>query len=473
MSKEVVRRLKLFVFKGFLRSAYALNFDFLILKVASRFLVELDHEGRPSPAPVRRNDDAIHVLVLNRLHHKSLVTVLAARPDIRLSAISWEFLAFLLAAFVREPTIKEERNHTATLGIRHEFRMASDTSSIGRGRAAYRAFLRRFLPRFLERYGIVAVVNTDCRYRREADFSRVASECGYPHICLPRDAMFIIAGTFSESVRRHTTLGTFHGDVLLVQNSVTRDVFVKSGHARPDQVEVIGAVQAGLMIGELLAASSTLPSEPTVLVCTWPTRRTARDGTVFNLAEPARDTIRAVARLAPRRKDVQFVVKMKPIHVSRGQKDDLLQAIALETGEETPANIRFVVDEETTASLIARCTIFVGMQSTSVLEAGLARRLIILPHFKELRERNGADDVLMYYDCCSLYDVPDTPVDFEATVERRLEDPTVPEEVHEERMGMFERHVSSIDQSAEEACVAKMKALVEARRPERLALSRA
>ena len=109
-------------------------------------------------------------------------------------------------------------------------------------REAYRGFLRKFLPVFLRRLGVDIVVNSDARYRREADFVRVASELGVPHICYYREALYMQPAQFKHAVDRHRLLGPFYSRFIAVQNAVARQTFVEANICPHLKILLFGGV---------------------------------------------------------------------------------------------------------------------------------------------------------------------------------------------------------------------------------------
>lgn len=466
---ELIFRAKLFAFKVVLRTVDLVQAHGLLVASFDRFIVGIDHDGVLKN--VRRSDrsDIPTILFLNHPHYPAVAKTLAAREDLNCLAISQGLLKFLLAAFVHEYTTHEkavlarrydstENNNLKPYGIRHDFRMAEPGSRIDKGRRNYQAFLRKILPSFLERHGIDLVFNSDARYRREADFSRVASELGYPHICMPRDSMFIVPSMFANSVRRHKNLGTFHGDQLFVQNEATRQVFLQSGHAQEDQVSVLGSIKMDDFIQHLNSGAKFLPARKMVLMFTWPLDRRTQDHTVIDLHGPAKDTIRAMTRLALQRPDVDFVVKMKGIHIQTGQRSSLQEVVSTIEGVSNGLeNLKFYGDEKSSSDLILSASVICAMQSTTVLEAAASRKPVILPHFKTLRDTPSADEVLMFGDCRELFDVPDTEDDMVELIEQRLEDANIPDAIHQARLDLFERHIAPLSGDGTERCVNLLK----------------
>lgn len=102
------------------------------------------------------------------------------------------------------------------------------------------------------------------------------------------------------------------------------------------------------------------------------------------------------------------------------------------------------------------------MQSTVVLEAAVAGKPVILPHFREMCEREGSEQVLMYQDYRDLFDVPDDAADLKRMVMERLANPQIDEETMCRRRAMFEAHVSPLTGEATDVSLDLIRSLARA-----------
>ena len=440
-------RLQMFALKVLVRCAEIFGAHSMLVPLCSRFISEIGNDGSLKPVSMNHDASKPTILFLNRGHYPGAIQVLASQPNIRCLDLSWEFLRYLLGSFVREPSRKEKLE--STHGVRSEFRMAGSETKINKCREKYRAFLRKFLPLFLARQGIDIVFNSDERYRREADFTRVASELGFPHICYPRDSMFIIPSTFKNAVKRHQYLGRFWGDHIVVQNEVTRQVFLQAGYAREDQISVLGCIRMDRFIRRIISGEQPKTNRKMVLLFFWPLDRRTIDGEIIDLYGATKATVRAMVRVAMKRPEVDFVVKLKNRHMKSNELEPLADLVRSISGKaDGQQNFRFCADEVPAEDLIINSTVVCSMQSTTVLEAAAAGKPVILPHFQSLRDHSGSDEVLMYVDRSHLFDVPNHEADLEGLILWRLENDHVPEEIQKERLRLFNEHVASLTADA-------------------------
>lgn len=258
-----------------------------------------------------------------------------------------------------------------------------------RDAAPYRAFLRRLLPIFLRRIGAQAVIGAHFMYPQDIHWGAVAQECGYPYLILFRESLKISdteRDALTDMCRR---LGRFEGDRILTWNDVARDVIVASGYARADQVVTTGAVRLSAFIAKCRTRPLPHPpgTKPTATLFSfnpgaslnglaldpWPpnpyagwVRLFERTHTAFAMAAAALPGARFVIKP---KWGAHWTTRIRQAIASRGLNPDLPNleiTTAIGAGE-----------------LIEQSSVVIGFTSTTLLEAGLAGRPILIPDFEE------------------------------------------------------------------------------------------
>ncbi|MCH8996936.1 MAG: hypothetical protein IID48_01550, partial [Proteobacteria bacterium] len=320
---------------------------------------------------------------------------------------------------------------------------------VARGRGAYRAFLRRFLPRFYGRFGIRAVINSDDRYRKDRDITIVSSELGYPHICLYREAMaYLLPFNFEDARDRHTAFGRFGGDMILVQNEVVRRMFLESGYVDPDKIRIGGCTRMDGLLEAIRNGDSKPNDRRRVVFFTMNRNTDRRNGAKFDLMPVSREVVSALAELAMEHPEVDVVVKLKDLHFkgpTGGQLPMLQDEVRrVAGGLESVPNLSFSTDRGGAQELILSSDVVCAMQSTTVLEAAVAGKAVIVPCFDWIREAADVRDFIMYMDDLHLFDVPADGRELKRMILRRLENNTVPEDLLAQRRALFERYVGPV-----------------------------
>jgi lipid A disaccharide synthetase len=103
------------------------------------------------------------------------------------------------------------------------------------------------------------------------------------------------------------------------------------------------------------------------------------------------------------------------------------------------------LDAETPAhQLIEAADVVVSFGSTTMAEAALAGKPVVVPYFAEVH-RNDYTDYVFCRDDLHLFDVAESPEAIEQLVQQRLLDPVIEAAVMEHRAAFFERYVSNCE----------------------------
>ena len=439
-------RLGLFAFRLLVRAFAAAGTHRALARFCARYVAEL-RDGRRHPAAfASAADGRITVLALDYERFRGDVDLFAADSGFRILIVSWNLLRHLLAAYVRPPTDAENLDRPGGRLPRVAFAEAPAGSALDLARQRFRAFLRRFLPAFLGGFGVDVVMNSDFRYRREMDFTRVAAELGIAHVCYYREAMYIVPANYHFAVERHRAFAPFRGTVIAVQNEITRRMFLEAGLAPQGRIAVRGCPR---MDGYLQRIGNSHRQAPEAHQVAWfssPSGVTLEDLSYFDLLTSSCSAVRALAELARDDPSLRVVLKMKDKH--RGQLPRLREVVAEAGGGTPPANVEFVTERMAAHDVLLASRVVVCMQSTVVLEAAIAGLPVLLTHFRELRGRAGAGRALMYQECRAPFDVPEDAEDLKRLVVARLDDPVVAEGVMRQRRALFAEHVSTLEGGA-------------------------
>lgn len=246
---EFKERARAALFGIVIRTADFLSLHRLLAQLCVYYVREIHDGNEIKFASGRTGEAKVTILILDALRFRGDVDILSKVPDLRILSVSWGLLRYLMAAYIYLPTNVEVA--ATTLNMREEFAKAGPGSAIFSQREKSRDFLRKFLPHFLALLNVDVVLNSDNRYRREADFTRIAVELGYKHICSYREALFTVPAIYQLGLERNQALRPFYGNLISVQNEVTRQMMIEAKLTDPEKIIVSGCMRMDDFLKEI------------------------------------------------------------------------------------------------------------------------------------------------------------------------------------------------------------------------------
>lgn len=302
------------------------------------------------------------------------------------------------------------------------------------------AFYRELLPRLYARLGIDAVISYHVRAPADVDWGMASDQTGYPYVVLYREGLIASAPSIRDLMSVRFGRFGFWGTHLVVHNESARQFCIDTGFVPPAKVSSLGCLRMDGFIRRVRQQKNVAPG-----------RR--KKVTLFPISVDAeRDTLPispfdgvhvGFSRLALKHPDVEFVLKPKPKVYGHWRKsfDAALESAGIDT--KSPPNL--VIDANLDAqSLILSSDVVCGINTTTLLEAAVAGKPVVVPYFDEFRVapyRNG----IRFVDAFQYMDVANDVDSFVSLIEKRLQDPVVSPEEMAGRRAMFEKYVSDPD----------------------------
>ena len=417
------------------------------LFVSYLFISEFKTNRRKALFFKKKNPKKIkNILVLDALRFRGDLEIFSDEEEnICFWTISWSFLDHMMKSFIIDNDSSKYQNQA--IGFRSRFRMEKENSDIHVQRKKYREFLRLFLPILFKFYDFKMILNSDHRYRREADICRVSSELGFTHICYYREALYITKSNYFLAVKRHAEFGKFYGKAVLVQNEITKKMFVESGMLNENQIFIRGCPRMDNYISKI--KKNKKPKRKNFIQISYfscPTRDKTSNLKRIDLFKYSLNTIITIAEFCDNNRNIKFIIKFKDMHLS--QLPIIKQKLKNKFNNNIPTNIFFETGRMAAQEIILSSDIVVSMQSTIVLEAAISGVNVILPHFKDLREQDGSKDVLMYQEYRDLFDVPEDYNDLVKIIEDRIKTKKIDKNKLKKTRQLFEKYVSPLNENA-------------------------
>lgn len=290
----------------------------------------------------------------------------------------------LLSCFLTADDIRQLRTMrlTGAAGMRYE---------------AFVAYLARLLPALADHLGFHVVTTTNHMYVQNAPIAEACSRTRIPFVdcykeCMKDDETVAL---FLAKCRRQQLRLPFLGNRICVYNAIMRDAFLALGVAPPERIAVTGALRIDRLLARIRAGEAVSVPRDTVTLFSFrhvPVGADPREYVQQFSPDRSRGYARlfdevhaAFGQLAAAHPHVQFVVKLK-WHEVWG---DYVRRAITRGGYDAHAlsNLRIVALEEDAQDLITRSIAVIGLNSTTLLEARLAGRPVIIPYFAEIRDR--------------------------------------------------------------------------------------
>jgi len=322
-----------------------------------------------------------------------------------------------------------------------------------------RKFLHGLLSRLYKKIKIDCVITANIRYKTELDWVYVSQKIGTPYILLYREGLLHTYFKYQVSLHRHQRFAPFFGTHIIVHNEVTKRVYVNSQCARPTQITVSGVLRMDGYISKIKAHKRRddkkrvvffyfNPNEPAIgekgfLLL----KLRNRDPSLDQLPPVFINTLRSLIKLALENPEIEFIIKPK-FKDFQNKRVKIFNTLCNEFSVK-PENIpNLIVSTNISAQdWILDSSVVCGLHSTTLLEAGIAQKPIVIPYYQELINSK----YLRYFgfrNHMDLFDIAKSPFDFEKMIMHRLEDSRISDEIIKKRETFFEEYVSFMDADA-------------------------
>lgn len=322
------------------------------------------------------------------------------------------------------------------------------------------AFYDRIADAYFEIRPCDCVISFHIRIPADVDFGLAVKARNIPYCTIYREGLI----ASSARVERHMRLfferlGRFQGDHFLVHNVSARDFCVAEGYAGADQTWAMGCIRMDDFLRDIESGMYAAPAR-SGLVTLFPVSQyfaSPEDKDTF-----LRDFYGALVGFFADHPAYRLIIKPKPKQLDNERA--LMEAALAGTG----LDWRQLENVEFNATLDAHealriSDVILGLNSTTLLEAGIAGKPVIAPLF-EILDRDASREAVRFTDAYTYFDVARDGVALREMLARRLENPVVDEAAMTGRREMFEKYVSSLDGNALQRHIDFFRALVDARK---------
>ena len=411
----------------------------LLVPIFGRVIRELDAEGNLHPVNPDGGAGKFTVLALSCEYYRKDPQVLAGMPGVRVLAMPQRWQTRLIFQFYDQ-------------GF-HWFQYMNPPagSVLVQQKVKLRNFLRGFLPRLYRRLGVDCVIAPHIHFYPDGDWGAVSHEVGYPFVVLQRENM-VLAKYLREHVSwRVKHIGHFEGTKVIVHNRHMRELYLDAGIVQPKQIEALGCIRMDSFVAK--AKQAAPPHNARKRIVYFPFYL----GTTFD--EPIRPFFNAahvaLVEFTAEHPDVDVLIKPKEKFYPKW-RDDFDQAMAL--AGLSPEKIRNLTIrcEGDAQEIIMQADVVSGLQTTTLLEAALAGRPVVIPYFKEMDDPEY-DARTMFRESFDHFDVARDAAEYKRQLHWRLSHSTLEPEKREAIADVFSNFVSDVNGGATERYVTALQ----------------
>lgn len=337
-------------------------------------------------------------------------------------------------------------------GFYHEFDIvnyinAPDGSDKKAQYIAASNFMTKFLRVFYSKVSVDCVTTVNFRYTEDHHWVKSSEKNSIPHIILYREGLLAYYRAEYNLFIRAKRFDKFIGSHIIVHNEKCKNIFLKSEFVSKNDISVAGALRMDKLVTRVNNVSRhnkikknkqvtlfyfhpNMPMfgvdakgvTPKALLSHGPKKDLSY---AFNAWSGRFDLFydvhEAIAKLAYKYRDIDFIIKPKDIMVASPQWKYYDKAIEKSGINVSNLENYFIEPYANVHDLIFSSDVVCAMNSSVVIESALIGKPIILPAFKEYRNSENFED-FHWKDDLDLFDVADDKHDFERLILQRLDD---------------------------------------------------
>ena len=321
-----------------------------------------------------------------------------------------------------------------------------------------RKFFLKFLKDLYIKFDIDCVIGASVWYPQDYEWGYVSRMINTPYVVLHRENLITGDGHYEQRVLQLKRYRKFSGNHIIVHNERSKEAFVESGYVSSENIDALGCVRMDEFINSIndqALSDKSLKIKDFKKVTffsfqrgvglrgvteVWPKNDKEGYATLFA------QTHVAFAQLALDNPDIEFVIKAK----WGGGWLLEIEKVLLDAGiNYKELNNLVVTGEGDAQDLIFNSDVIVCFGSTTLLEAGIANKFVVIPYFDEALDEKHSRFVHFKKEF-SLFNVANNIQEFKDQILDGLKNNHIDSKIMDARYKAFEEHVSFMDCSATE-----------------------
>ncbi|PCI29355.1 MAG: hypothetical protein COB67_04170 [SAR324 cluster bacterium] len=333
-------------------------------------------------SPASSSPEKIRLLVLSEERYQQDLAVLGAHPEVELVSLPSKVQELVNAIWVSEIRSITEKDKNAFLWNEHP--------AVQQTRQNLHNYLKRLIRGLAKRSEFDAIVSCTFYYLRDRDWELAAGAVGIPFFVLHKENMKDPVTHPSTIARYKKKRFKFTGQRIFLANNLERKVLLQAKAAQEEQISIVGGLRMDAIHQRIHCSGIPRPRRKVVLFSSHHCIGLLQIPKAVGYFNPDRDAgfiqyfdkvHGTIAQLAFDNPDVEVVIKPKWMG---SWYEEILKAIKRTTGLEGDKIPNLKIGIEVPAQqLIEESSVVVGLNSTTLLEAKLYGRPVIIPLFEE------------------------------------------------------------------------------------------
>ncbi len=366
----------------------------------------------------KNSDKKIRLLVLNEERYKADLEVLSEHPDVELISLPSAVQHLINSLWVSELRELSQKNPVAYFECKEP--------AVIEVRNKLAIFLQDFILRLKYKVKFDALVTCTFYYRQDKDWEIAAEKIGIPFFAIHKENMkdpIVHKISIDGYKRKHIK---FYGRRIFLFNELEKSVLLNADVSTEDKVSVVGGLRMDRIFKRTDSGDVKEPGRKVVLfsfhhciglldipdaIRYFSTRRDVGFVEYFDLVHGM------VAQFAANNPDVEVVIKPK---WEEEWNDHIRNAIERVTGINPDAIPNLKITGKVPAqTLIEESTVVVGLNSTTLLEAKLFGRRVVVPLLAEARGKYF-DKHVYFHKYLDTFNTPGSPEEILVALDEEL-----------------------------------------------------
>ena len=312
------------------------------------------------------------------------------------------------------------------------------------------SFLKKFLNKYYKLANINLVIGATIHYRQDVDWGYVSKAIGVPYIVLHKENLYASVDHIKFMAKFLKERRQFQGSHAIVHNEIVKKTWVENKFIGDKNISVCGKLVKHS--NSTLAANSFFD---VVFFSFGPGAGIGKNFTMFPEKEQSgyhnlcRITHLEIINFAIKNPDKKVIIKPK----WGGKWIDYIYNLAHKENIDLESIKNLVINEKLNSfDLIENSSVVIAFNSTTILEAALKNKFVIIPCFAEA-EKKGFKETVYFREYFNLFEIAASSKDLYDKISLGYKNPGKHKEFLQKRIRLYELYVSPIKGNQIKKCI--------------------